>query len=182
MTGMTTPTLGPGHTRADLDRMPDDGRRYELLEGEIVVNASPSFDHQRSSGTLYYHLRRACPDDLIVLAAPFDVQLEELSVVVPDLIVVERDRPEQRGLMGAPLLVVEILSPSTRGRDQVRKKRLYERAGVPSYWILDPEVPSLTAWELRDQRYEVAALVAGDEEWTASAPFALTLVPSTLLA
>lgn len=182
MTGMTTPTLGPGHTRADLDRMPEDGRRYELLEGEIVVNTSPSFDHQRSSGTLYLDLRTACPAELIVLAAPFDVQLEELSVVVPDLIVVERDRPEQRGLTGAPLLVVEILSPSTRGQDQVRKKRIYERAGVPSYWILDPEVPSLTAWELRDGRYEVAALVAGDESWTAAAPFELTLVPSALLA
>ncbi|WGX95667.1 Uma2 family endonuclease [Nocardioides sp. L-11A] len=178
---MMTPTPGPGHTRADLDRMPDDGRRYELLEGEIIVNASPSFDHQRMSGGLFYQLRTVCPPGLIVLSAPFDVQVEELSVVVPDLIVVERDRPEQRGLTGAPLLVVEILSPSTRGQDQVRKKRIYERAGVPSYWILDPEVPSLTAWELRAGRFEVAALVAGDEEWVAAAPYEVTLVPARLL-
>lgn len=182
MTGMTTPTLGPGHTREDLDRMPDDGNRYELLEGEIVMVPAPSFDHQRSSGNLYFTLRLGCPDGLIVLAAPFDVQVEERSVVEPDLLVVERDRPEQRGLTGAPLLAVEILSPSTRGRDQVRKKAIYERAGVPSYWILDPEVPSLTAWELRDGRYEVAALVAGDEEWSAGAPFPLRLVPSALTA
>ena len=52
MTGMTTPTLGPGHTREDLDRMPDDGNRYELLEGEIVMVPAPSFDHQRASGNL----------------------------------------------------------------------------------------------------------------------------------
>lgn len=181
MDAMTTPTLGPGHTRADLDRMPDDGNRYELLEGEIVMSPAPSFDHQRSSGNLYYALRLACPAGLVVLAAPFDVQLEELSVVEPDLLVVERDRPEQRGLTGAPLLVVEILSPSSRGRDQVRKKRIYERAGVPSYWILDPDVPSLTAWELRGGRYEVAALVVADEEWTAAAPYDLTLVPARLL-
>lgn len=181
MRGMTTPTVGPGHTRADLDRMPDDGNRYELLEGEIVMSPAPSFDHQRMSGALHVALHLARLEGLVVLAAPFDVQLEELSVVEPDLLVVERDRPEQRGLTGAPLLVVEILSTSSRGRDQVRKKRLYERAGVPSYWVLDPEVPSLTAWQLREGRYEVAALVAGDEEWTAAAPYDITLVPARLL-
>lgn len=178
---VTTPTLGPGHTREDLDRMPDDGNRYELIEGEIVMAPSPSYDHQRMSGELHVALHLGCPDGLVVLSAPFDVELEADSIVEPDLLVVERDRPEQRGLTGAPLLAVEILSPSTRGRDQVRKKRLYERNGVPSYWVVDPEVPSLTAWELRDGRYEVATLVAGDEEWHATAPFDVTIVPARLL-
>lgn len=181
MDAMSAPTLGPGHTREDLDRMPDDGNRYELLEGEIVMTPSPSFDHQRAAGELFFVLRSACPAGLVVLPAPFDVELEVASVVEPDLLVVERDRPEQRGLTGAPLLVVEILSPSTRGRDQVRKKALYERSGVPSFWVVDPEVPSLTAWELREGRYEVAALVTGDEEWAATSPYDVRLVPSQLL-
>ena len=181
MESMSTPTLGPGHTRDDYYALPDDGLRYELLEGELAVVAAPSFDHQRMSGELHVALHLARPDGLVVLAAPFDVELEFTSVVQPDLIVVGRDVPEQRGLMGPPLLAVEILSPNGRGRDQVRKKRLYERAGVPSYWILDPEVPSLTAWELHEGHYEVAALVAGDEEWTASAPYPVTLVPAELI-
>ena len=181
MEPMSTPTLGPGHTRDDYYALPDDGLRYELLEGELTVAPAPSFDHQRMSGELHVALHLARPDGLVVLAAPFDVELEFTSVVQPDLIVVGRDVPEQRGLMGPPLLAVEILSPSGRGRDQVRKKRLYERAGVPSYWILDPEVPSLTAWELHEGHYEVAALVAGDEEWTASAPYPVTLVPAELI-
>lgn len=180
MDSMTAPTVGPGHTRDDYYALPDDGLRYELLDGEITVVPAPSFDHQRMSGELHFALRSVCPPGLVVLAAPFDVELEFASVVQPDLIVVGRDVPEPRGLKAPPLLVVEILSPSGRGRDQVRKKRLYERAGVPSYWILDPEVPSLTAWELRDGRFEVAALVAGDEEWTAHLPYDVTLVPAEL--
>ncbi|WP_237111620.1 Uma2 family endonuclease [Nocardioides sp. WS12] len=179
---MTTPTLGPGHTRDDYYALPDDGLRYELLEGEITVVPAPSFDHQRMSAELHFVLRSVCPDGLVVLAAPFDVELEVASVVQPDLIVVGRHVPEQRGLMEPPLLAVEILSPSGRGRDQVRKKRLYERAGVPSYWIVDPEVPSVTAWELRDGRYAVVALVSGDEEWVATAPYAVRMVPAELYA
>lgn len=182
MEPMTTPTLGPGHTRDDYYALSDDGLRYELLEGEITVVPAPSYDHQRMSAELHMALHAARPEGLVVFAAPFDVELEVTSVVQPDLMVVGRHVPEQRGLMEPPLLAVEILSPSGRGRDQVRKKRLYERAGVPSYWIVDPEVPSLTAWELRDGRYEVAALVSGDEEWIARAPYAVRIVPAELYA
>ncbi|TYL45002.1 Uma2 family endonuclease [Nocardioides sp. BGMRC 2183] len=180
METMSTPTLGPGHTRADFDALPDDGNRYELLEGEIVVAPSPGLDHQRLAGELYVTLREACPPEWMVLFAPFDVALAESTVVEPDLLVTERDRPTQRALEGPPLLAVEILSPSSRGRDQVRKKRLYEKAGVPSYWIVDPEVPSLTAWQLQDGRYAAVASVAAEEEWTATEPFAVTLRPIEL--
>lgn len=180
MEHMATTTLGPGHTREDYYALPDDGVRHELLEGELTVVPAPSFDHQRMSAELHMALHAARTEGLVVLAAPFDVELEVTSVVQPDLIVVGRHVPEQRRLMGPPLLAVEILSPNGRGRDQLRKKRLYERAGVPSYWIVDPEVPSVTAWELRDGRYEVAALVSGDEEWIASVPYEVRIVPAEL--
>ena len=180
MEAVTTPTLGPGHTRDDLDRMPEDGNRYELLEGEIVMSPSPRYVHQRISSQLHVLLAASCPEEWIVLSAPFDVELAIDTVVEPDLLVVERDRPEERGLTGPPLLVVEILSPSTRGRDLVRKKRIYEKAGVPSYWVVDPDGPGLTAWELHDGRYHTAVAVTGDEEWTAATPFPVTLSPAQL--
>ena len=86
MEAMTTPTLGPGHTRADLDRMPDDGNRYELIEGEIVVAPSPRTRHQVVSARLFRLLDDARPVRMMVLYAPFDVMLEDRSVVEPDLV------------------------------------------------------------------------------------------------
>lgn len=183
MEGMRTPTLGPGHTRADLDRMPDDGNRYELLEGELVVSPSPRPLHQIISMELAVLLHGRCPNDLLVLAAPLDVELDPSSILIPDIVVVAQDQLDERGVVGAPLLAVEILSPGTRGRDLVRKKRLYERAGVAAYWIVDAEddAVSVTAWELRDGGYEVVAAIAGDEEWIAEVPFEVAVVPSRLL-
>ena len=182
METMTTPTLGPGHTRADLDRMPDDGNRYELIEGEIVVSPSPVSRHQVISARLFRLLDDARPVGLMVLYAPLDVALEELSVVEPDLVVFEESQLGERGLHSAPLLVVEILSPSTRSRDLVRKKRLYERAGVASYWVVDPDGDevAITAWELRDGRYQVVAAIAGDEEWAATSPYDVSVIPAHL--
>lgn len=165
--------------------MPDDGNRYELIEGEIVVSPSPRSRHQVVCARLFRLLDDRCPDPLMVLFAPLDVVLEEHSVVEPDLIVFDRDELGDRGLDTPPLLAIEILSPSTRGRDLVRKKRLYERTGVPSYWIVDPGDAegdvTVTGWELRDGRYEVVASIAGDEEWTATVPFEVTVVPSRLV-
>ncbi|MDT0200356.1 Uma2 family endonuclease [Nocardioides sp. AE5] len=86
---MSTPTIGPS-TREDLDRMPDDGNRYELIEGEIVMSPSPRMRHQVIAANLFTLLREACPENLLVLFAPFDVALEERSVVVPDLIVFDQ--------------------------------------------------------------------------------------------
>jgi Uma2 family endonuclease len=180
---MTTPTLGPGHTRADLDRMPDDGNRYELIEGEIVMSPSPTPNHQFVSGELFHLLRLACPDHLRVAFAPLDVELEpDLSVVEPDILVVSPEMADSRGIVGPPLLAVEILSPSTAAIDRGRKKRLYERTGVACYWIVDPRDPiSLTAYELSDGRYQVVTAIAGDEEWAATAPYDVTVVPGELL-
>lgn len=171
-------------TREDLDRMPDDGNRYELIEGEIVVSPSPRSRHQVVLARLFRLLDDARPPGLMVLFAPLDVQLEEHSVVEPDLIVFDETALRERGLDSPPLLAVEILSPRTRSLDLVRKKRLYERTGVASYWVIDPgdadNDVSMTAWELRGDRYEAVAAVGGDETWAATAPFAVTVVPSDL--
>ena len=174
MDTMTTPTLGPGHTRADLDRMPDDGNRYELIEGEIVVSPSPLSRHQVISARLFRLLDDARPDGLMVLYAPLDVALEKLSVVEPDLVVFEESQLGERGLDTPPLLAVEILSPSTRSRDLVRKKRLTAHGvGATGWWIRRGRSRSPRR-ELQDGRYQVVAAIAGDEAWAATSPFAVT--------
>ena len=97
--------------------------------------------------------------------------------------VFEESQLGERGLDTPPLLAVEILSPGTRSRDLVRKKRLYERSEVRCYWVVDPDGDeiALTAWELQDGRYQVVAAIAGDEAWAATSPFAVTVAPGGLI-
>ncbi len=170
-------------TREDLDAMPDDGNRYELIEGEIVVSPAPRPRHQLVSTELLVLLHSACPDDLRVSQAPFDVVLGEHDVLEPDILVIDPAGLDERGMNGPPALVVEVLSPSTKRRDLGQKKRIYERSGVAAYWVVDFEDDeiALTAWELREGRYEAVASIAGDEEWTATVPFEVTVVPSRLV-
>jgi Uma2 family endonuclease len=82
---------------------------------------------------------------------------------------------------GAPVLVVEVLSPSTRSIDLGTKRLAYEAAGVPAYWLVDPEVPSLTVLELDAGRYVERATVTGDDAFHADFPFAVTVIPARLL-
>ena len=169
-------------TRADLDAMPDDGHRYELIDGVLIVSPSPARRHQRAVLELAVLLRDACPDGMEVLVAPFDVALADDTVLIPDVLVArERDLTE-RDLPAAPVLAVEVLSPSTRRFDLMTKRSRYEAAGTNSYWVADPDVPSLTAWEL-DERgvYQQVAQVVGDETFDAIRPFAVSVVPASLV-
>ena len=179
---VTTLPRGRAFTRADLETMPDDGRRYELVDGSLVVTPAPSRLHQRMAFQLGVLLEAARPDDLEVLAAPFDVALSDDSVLQPDLLVARRDAFTERDLPGPPSLAVEVLSPSTRRLDLTLKRARYEASGCPSYWVLDPDAPSLTAWELRDAAYVETAHVTDDEEFTAVLPFPVTFSPARLLA
>lgn len=103
-------------------------------------------------------------------------------VLQPDLLVARRSDFTEKDLPVAPLLAVEILSPSTRRLDLTLQRSRYESAGCPSYWVLDPDTPALTAWALRDEVYVESANVAGDQEFTTEAPFAVSFSPSQLLA
>lgn len=178
---VTTLPRGRALTRSDLDAMPDDGHRYELIDGTLIVTPAPSRRHQTVSFRLGVVLDAACPKDLQVLAAPFDVALADDTVVQPDLLVALRSDFTERDLPVAPLLAIEVLSPSTRRVDLTLKRSRYEAAGCPSYWVVDPDGPSLTAWELRDGEYVEVAHVVGDEEYVASAPYDVTVSPALLL-
>ena len=178
----TPPRTGP-LTIADLDDFPEnDGHRYELIDGELFVSASPYLRHQWLQANLLIALHEAMPAGFAVLAAPVGVELGIDTHLEPDLLVVRRRALDPKKLRERPLLVIEILSPSSRGYDSVRKRDAYQRIGIPSYWIADPEVPSVTVLELVEGQYHDVATAAGDETLAVEAPFPLTLVPESLVA
>lgn len=181
MGDVTTLPRGRPLTRADLETMPDDGHRHELVDGALLVTPSPSLLHQAVSSNLIRVFQASAPAALRVLHAPLDVVLDEDTVLQPDLLVVpaaDLHRPEQPV---RPVLVVEILSPATRRIDLTLKKSRYEASGIASYWVADPGTPSLTAWQLLDGRYVDAAHAEGDEVFEVLAPFACRLRPGDLL-
>jgi Uma2 family endonuclease len=177
--------LGPANmplTRADLDRMPDDGRRHELIDGVLVVTPCPKFAHQDIVASLLVKLRLACPPELCALPAPFDVVLAADTVVQPDLLVARREDFAEGELPGPPLLAVEVLSPSTRRIDVMLKFSRYEAAGCQAYWVVDPDTPSLIAWELQDGAYVQVAKVTGEESARLTSPYDVTVVPADLIS
>lgn len=176
----TLPRGGP-FTREELEALPDDGRRYELIDGSLVVTPAPALRHQRMVGKLHLLLSQACPAGLEVLLAPFDVALAVDTVVQPDLLVARTSDLTERELPTAPLLALEVLSPSTRHVDRGLKRARYETAGCPSYWVVDPDGPSVTIWELQDDGYVERAHVAGNDTHAVTAPFPVELTPSALV-
>ena len=169
-------------TRPDLDRMPDDGYRYEIIDGSLVMTPAPSWGHQNAVGNLHVLLKLACPPELCVLTAPFDVVLAPDTVMQPDLLVARRDHFTKRDLPGPPLLAVEVLSPSTRRFDLMTKWSRFEEAGCAAYWVVDPDTPSVVAWELRDGAYTQVAKVTGEEEMRLTSPYDVTVVPADLIS
>ncbi|MFS8103803.1 Uma2 family endonuclease [Lentzea alba] len=182
MTVMAIGMNGSPYTVDDLEGMPDDGRRYELIDGMLLVSPAPGFRHQKISVKLSSKLDAACPEDLHVLAAPFAVQPSNSTELQPDVLVCRDSDVTDKLLPVAPLLAVEILSPSTALNDFNTKKAAYERLGVPSYWIIDPETTTLTVFEFgADGLYEQTAAVKADEVFEATAPFPVRFSPAELL-
>lgn len=174
------PAAGQPFTVADLDRLPDDGRRYELLDGVLIVSPRPIPVHQWVADRLFRVLDDACPLHLGVMHEP-GVELNPQTEFAPDLVVIPVDEVVGVSRFTAPpLLVVEIRSPSTALIDLNRKKRAYERFGVSSYWIVNPDLagPEFTIFGLRDGRYELELKTT--EPFTASRPFPVSIVPASL--
>ena len=168
-------------TRADLDALPDDGLRHELIDGQFVMSPAPGVDHQTIAGSLYWMLRNVVRGtELKVLSAPFDVVLGP-NVVQPDVVLSVRRDFGADDLPVPPILAVEVLSPSTARRDRGRKRELYAEAGVKHYWIVDPEAPSVTVYELVDGAFTETAHVAGDHTLMIEQPVPLRLTPAELL-
>jgi Uma2 family endonuclease len=181
MEAVTTLPQSRPLTRRDLASVPDDGHRYELVDGALIVTPAPSTRHQSAVVELTVLLRAACPSELKVLVAPFDVALADDTVMQPDVLVARRDDLTDRDLPAAPVLAVEVLSSSTRLIDLNLKRARYEAAGCPAYWVVDPDEPSLTVWEMRDGVYVQVADVHGEESFIAALPYGVTITPDSLV-
>ena len=181
MAAVVTEAWGEVYTKADLREALTDGRRHELVDGSLIVTPAPVPDHQDVLGALYRVVYDSRTPPLRVLFAPVDVHLAEDTVVQPDLVVGPPEAFTANGMQGVPLLAVEVLSPSTRHFDVGLKKLLFEDHGVPCYWVIDPLMPSITAWELVDGRYVEAGQAEGDEALVLERPFPIRIVPQELV-
>ena len=139
---------GPGVklTYDDFVQFPDDGKRHELIDGEHYVTPSPNRKHQKVSGNLHLLIGGWLEEHRVgqIYYAPFDVVFSMFDVVEPDLLFMSNERAAlvltDANVQGAPEIVIEIGSKSTRKRDETIKRRLYDRAGVSEYWVVDPEI------------------------------------------
>ena len=130
-------------TYEDYVLLPEDGQRHEILDGEHCVTPAPTPGHQGNSANLYLKLGPFVREHRlgVVLYAPVDVLLSEHDIAQPDLLFISNERAgilKKANVVGAPDLVIEILSSSTRRRDETLKRDRYERFGVLEYWLVDP--------------------------------------------
>jgi Uma2 family endonuclease len=150
-------------TYQDYCRIPEDGKRHEILDGEHHVSPAPSTDHQSVLGHLHARLYAAVQDPGLgrVFIAPTDLQLSEVDIVQPDLMVILQKHLHiitPTKVKGIPDLVIEILSPSTTSHDRQAKKERYRIAGVPEYWIVDPDEHVVEQYLLEGGAYRLAGL------------------------
>ena len=155
-------------TYADYVALPNDGKRYEIHDGELSVTPAPGRTHQRLvlelGSLLNAHVKARSLGEIDI--APFDVILDDTSIVQPDVVYIARDRSgvvSERGVHGVPTLAIEIMSPSTVQIDRGTKLQLYARHRVPHYWIVDPVARTVEAYTLHAGAYELSVRVAGDE-------------------
>jgi Uma2 family endonuclease len=170
--------LGIDSTRSyradDLAETPEDGHRYEVIEGMLIVNAAPIPAHQLIVGHLYRALHGALAGtDRVVFMSPVELRISDVTGVEPDLVVLPHFSIGAARL-GLPVdLVVEVLSPSTARKDRLLKLAVYEEAGVPEYWIADPKTRTMDRYHLLEGRYVVDA---SDTAWVAG-----VAIPSDVL-
>ena len=166
---------------ADIELLPDDGLRHEIIDGEHFVSASPATRHQRIVGRLFAAFHTFLEEQPLgeAFIAPFDAVMSFHDVVVPDLIFLSESRAHlltAKNLQGAPDLVIEVLSPSTRRLDERLKRDLYERAGVEEYWLVDPDRNTFTIYRREGSRF------LPPETFDSSAVVTTTLLPGLELS
>ncbi len=165
----------------DLLATPEDGNRYEVLDGALVMTPPPGTSHQRVVGELFVLLRQAArPLGLQTFVAPVAWRIGPGQVPEPDLLVAAPEAVTERAIVAPPLLVVEVLSPTGRDRDLSEKRRIYAEGGAAWYWLVDPVVPSVTILRLAGRTYEEHALVEGSTVHVTDQPFPIRVVPAEL--
>jgi Uma2 family endonuclease len=146
------------YTYEDFLLFPEDGKRHELIAGEHFMSPSPRIKHQKISGRLFNKIYNFLEETPLgeVFSAPTDIIFSNIDIVVPDILFVSTKRKAiitEKNLQGAPDLIIEILSKSTRNTDERLKRNLYEHHGVTEYWIVDPESETIAIYRISDKGY-----------------------------
>ncbi len=158
-------------TYEDFCLLPNDGKRYEIIDGALFVTPAPRRPHQKVGGNLYYYLTDFVKSHRLgeVYFAPFDVVFSQYDVVQPDILYVSNSRASlltDKNVQGAPDLVVEILSESTAAIDRTTKLKLYARFGVEEYWTFDPEGPSAEVYRRQAGGLELVSRLQANDSLT----------------
>lgn len=167
--------IEPALTVDDLEIMPEDDNRYELIEGELIVSRAPGFTHQEILGNFYFHIKNFLNQNPIgrVVFTP-GVIFNEYNSVIPDLVFISNERLAEvllnERVMGAPELIIEIVSPGKENsrRDRIVKRQTYAKFGVREYWVVDPQSRSIEVYRLQEQSLELVATHTDTDQLTSS--------------
>lgn len=176
--GTATGRAAAGRGGVGAVRAPDP-RRYEVIDGKLVVTGVQPPSHQAGVVALMVLLKSACPADLLVSVDSLDFRPSRRLSLRPDILVTARADAGPQYVQKAEL-AVEVLSPTTRVTDVVTKRELYAQHGVPAYWLLDPDRHELTILHLTDTHYTCQAVIQGEETFHTTIPFPITLSPAAL--
>lgn len=177
-----------GHiwTIDDLEHTPDDGNRYEIADGRLIVTPPPHGSHVRVNTLVRRVLDRTAPESVVVLdcSASIDIR-KRTTCYIPDVMVVHAAAFRQMADVFMPvdvLLVVEVLSPGNAGFDLVQKRHDYAAAGIPRYWIVDPRDQTITVLALPGGAtvYKEEFVVRAGEPWQTGSPYPLTVDPADI--
>jgi Uma2 family endonuclease len=174
-------------TFADLEELPDDGYRYEIIDGSLHVSPSPTARHQSIAHLLGVILQDALPNHLRIIPAAGVLRenVDETQYLIPDVLVVHAAAVTDEAKNPRPtdvLLAVEVVSPSSKTHDRVTKRDVYARLGIPSYWLVDSKRPGAILALTLDPSgvYVPAAEAVGDEELEVNQPFPMRITPAAL--
>ena len=172
-------------TVADLERTPDDGRRYELADGRLDVSPVPMPVHTYVDSRLTWHLINSAPDEFDVLTGPgVNLNAARTRHRIPDVAVFDAEPPAEGYYSVPPVLAVEIVSPESVFRDNHTKRREYAAFGIPCYWIINPLPEKVGLIELRldGGEYREVTQVYGEDVFATDLPFPVRIVPHWLVA
>ncbi|MCW3489563.1 Uma2 family endonuclease [Dethiobacter alkaliphilus] len=154
-------------TYDDYARLPDDGIRYEINNGQLeALTPGPNAVHQLVVQQIEHRMLQKCASDFIVISSPIDVILSETEVRQPDIVMIRRDRLSiitKRGIEGPPDLVVEVLSPFSAKRDRQKKLHAYAKYAIPEYWIVDVNNELLELYVLTKEQYTLQEVYFEDK-------------------
>lgn len=187
MVAPVAPGRWPDHidgewTVEDLETLPNDGLRYEIIDGILQVSPSPVPRHQRAILELAVLFRDVCSPAFEVFVAPLDWQPDRRTSLEPDVLVVPKDAIGPKNITGTPALVVEVLSATTARIDRTLKFSRYAEGGIGQYWIVDPSVPSIQVYTLPGDTYELTTEGVADQRVSVSTPLDVSVTPASLIA